>query len=221
MSGALVLPTLNVSLAEEQEMWCPHCGGEIDGKFAALYDRFWSKVNKDGPVPAHAPELGQCWVWTATFGTHGYGELSVDGRRETTHRLSWKMAHGEIVGGLHVLHKCDHKSCVRPSHLFLGTQLENMRDVVARGLRKPATGDRHGSRTHPERVARGDRSGARTHPERWARGEQHRDAKLTGAQVLEIRAKGESETLRSLASEYGVSKGAIQKILDGKSWRHI
>jgi hypothetical protein len=96
--------------------------------------RFWAKVNKNGPVPLHVPELGQCWEWTAYRGKFGYGEVgrSRPRRVELAHRVAWEFANGP-AGEMCVLHKCDHPPCVRASHLFLGTRTENMADKIRKG----------------------------------------------------------------------------------------
>jgi hypothetical protein len=93
--------------------------------------RFWSKVNKDGPVLR--PELGPCWEWTASLVTGGYGGFSVRRRQTRAHRYSWEETNGPVPSGLFVLHRCDNPPCVRPSHLFLGTIQDNVDDMMAKG----------------------------------------------------------------------------------------
>ena len=95
-------------------------------------ERFWAKVDQDGPVPKHRPELGQCWVWTANTIPKGYGLF---GRKRYAHRYSWTLHYGTIPGKLWVLHKCDNPPCVRPDHLFLGTARDNYEDMRAKGRR--------------------------------------------------------------------------------------
>jgi hypothetical protein len=183
-------------------------------------DRFWPKVNRDGPVPEHVPHLGPCWVWTASK-TSGYGQLSMPGTKPSlAHRVSYSLHFGELPADplIFVLHRCDNRACVRPEHLFLGTQADNMADCaskgrcgatvkperLARGDRngsrtKPhriPRGERHGSRTKPEKVARGARSGAHTHPERLARGERN------GAYTKpERRPRGENHGVSKLTED--------------------
>lgn len=101
-------------------------------------DRFWSKVDKSGPIPAHCPEIGACWVWTAARNgspNHQYGAIRIHGGRKTvhTHRMSWQIANGPIPAGMYVCHKCDNPACCNPSHLFLGDQGANMRDCASKG----------------------------------------------------------------------------------------
>lgn len=97
--------------------------------------RFWSKVDRNGP--AH-PELGtRCWVWTASTAA-GYGNFCV--RRPLnvgSHRFSWELSNGPIPEGLWVLHRCDNRRCVNPAHLFLGTAKDNVRDMIAKGRDVP------------------------------------------------------------------------------------
>jgi len=94
-------------------------------------DRFWAKVNKNGPTPEHA--LGPCWVWTGARSQFGYGNLTTNGKQENAHRVSWEIHFGPIPDGIRVLHACDNPPCVRPFHLFLGTQKDNNRDREAKG----------------------------------------------------------------------------------------
>jgi hypothetical protein len=87
-------------------------------------DRFWEKVkkNKDG-----------CWEWTANKMRLGYGMFRFDKIWQLSHRVSWKITNGPIPEGLNVLHRCDNPACVRPDHLFLGTQIDNIKDMVKKG----------------------------------------------------------------------------------------
>lgn len=154
--------------------------------------RFWSKVDKNGPVPPHMPHLGNCWLWTGVPGSHGYGQLSPGSRginQETSHRASWIIHYGIIPLDQCVLHKCDNRLCVRPDHLFLGTRIDNNRDALEKG-RVPS-------------------------------GEQSVNHKLTSVQVQEIRSRYEPNVISEsdLAKEYGVSQGVIHKILSGQGWR--
>jgi hypothetical protein len=98
-------------------------------------ERFWEKVNKDGPIPEHCPELGQCWIWTAASrGTFGYGLLGgAPGEKgQLAHRVSWQLHFGPIPDGIKVLHHCDNPPCVRPDHLFLGTLKDNTQDMLSK-----------------------------------------------------------------------------------------
>ena len=101
-----------------------------------LEDRFWEKVKKtDG-----------CWIWTAARHWFGYGKFFIKKGQplQLAHRISYRLAFGEIPDGLQVLHHCDVPECVRPEHLFLGTQRDNMRDCRAKGRWKYKPRDQSG-----------------------------------------------------------------------------
>jgi hypothetical protein len=84
--------------------------------------RFWSYVNRtDG-----------CWEWAGGRLATGYGYFRLKGRPVTAHRFAWYLAHGNIPPGAFVCHRCDNRKCANPEHLFLGSHLDNMADVVAR-----------------------------------------------------------------------------------------
>lgn len=79
--------------------------------------------------------MSGCWLWTAGSNIYGYGAIQA-GRRSQhllrAHRVSWQLHRGPVPVGLLVLHRCDTPACVNPSHLFLGTQPDNIRDKVAK-----------------------------------------------------------------------------------------
>ena len=85
---------------------------------------FWSKVDM--------PSLLGCWNWTG-YKIRGYGHTRWNGRYQYAHRVSYQIAYGDIPEGLLVLHKCDNRSCVNPTHLYVGTHSDNMRDMIERG----------------------------------------------------------------------------------------
>src|SRR5258708_2314691 len=83
-------------------------------------ERFWEKVDKDGPIPEKSPELGKCQIWTGAKDKKGYGNFTVAVRKTgKAHRFSFLLAYGWILEKPYqVDHKCENTSCVRPSHLI-------------------------------------------------------------------------------------------------------
>lgn len=178
-----------------------------------LADRFWEKVNQDGPIPEHCPELGPCWVWTAKLGWGGYGAFFIDGTYHAAHRVSWVLAYGSIPDDLLCLHKCDWRSCIRPDHLFLGSDADNAADRDAKGrTRSPG----------PMNPPRGDGHWSRLRPEQRARGSGHGRSKLREEQVVEIRRRGANgEEHLAIAQDYGVTRATVSLILERRTWRHL
>jgi hypothetical protein len=89
-------------------------------------ERFWANVNK----------TEGCWLWAASKMTRGYGQFypSNSGHQNVgAHRYAWQLENGPIPERLLVLHKCDVRDCVNPSHLFLGTNHDNTMDAVKKG----------------------------------------------------------------------------------------
>jgi hypothetical protein len=156
-------------------------------------ERFWSKVNQDGPIPTHCPELGPCWIWTASRVPAGYGQFYFNHRPRGAHIFAYLLTYGDLPPDMpHVLHQCDGAAvgCVRPSHLMAGTQTSNVADMVSKG-----------------RQQRGERSGK---------------ARLTETQVREIRAKyRDGVRVKDLATEYHVVHSAISSIISRRKWGHI
>jgi hypothetical protein len=92
-------------------------------------ERFWSLVR-----PAGALDETVCWLWPLRTDDGGYGRLGFGGRGgQKAHRVAWELVHGSIPDGMRVLHKCDNPPCCNPTHLFLGSQQDNIADRQAKG----------------------------------------------------------------------------------------
>ena len=148
-----------------------------------LEDRFWSKVRKSE----------NCWEWTACVNQQGYGQFNGKPRWSTcmlAHRVAWCITNGPIPEGIHILHRCDNPLCVRPDHLFLGDQADNMRDMAAKGRHRGMTGKRHPY--------------------------DYRGQKLTREKAEQIReAKGKHA---AIARKFGVSPSMVSRIKHGICW---
>lgn len=169
-------------------------------------ERFWDKVNKNGPSLAGNPELGQCWLWLGSSRHKGYGAFvySLDGEvvQGRAHRYSYQIHCGRIPPGLCVLHKCDNPPCVNPSHLFPGTKSDNNRDKVNKGRHVPG-----GTYTTGQ----------------YKRGINHHAAKLTPELVRHMRVDYASGGMSysKLAKKYGMSIGSTWRIVNRRAWKHV
>lgn len=180
---------------EARRGYCRACLGIKD---ITPEQAFWSHVDKNGPVPAHVPELGKCWGWTAHLAPNGYGNFGgktiPPGARRYAHRASYYFHTGVVPGQLNVLHKCDNRRCVRPDHLFLGTQLDNVRDMAQKGRRVSNV----------------------------PKGPDHHFAKFTAEKVRELRslyASGVGPT--ELGRRYGVTAQSAWSVAVRKTWKHV
>ena len=164
---------------------------------------------------AHAKRVGSCLEWQGYVRPNGYGMVGtpVEGARYA-HRVAWLLVNGEIPEGQFVLHRCDNRRCIEPSHLFLGTHTDNMRDMANKG--------RQVFQQNPEKVARGPRHGHAKQPGAWPRGSSVGNAKLCESDIPRIRAMSEWGTPGAeIARKYNVSRGLIYHILKGRAWTHV
>jgi len=147
--------------------------------------RFWSKVNKSG----------ECWKWVGAIfsADKPYGQFTIQGDVSVrAHRVSWSISNGRIPDGMHICHRCDNPPCVRPDHLFLGTDLDNVRDMIAKGRMRKAGG------------------------------EGHPKARLNDVAVRAIRHMyRRGVTTERIAAAYGMSETAIRYAARGRNWRFV
>jgi hypothetical protein len=87
-----------------------------------LPSKFWNKVDKGD----------DCWIWQGAKTPIGYGQISINGERDYVHRLAWAEANQRSIDK-QINHHCDNPACVRPEHLYEGTQADNRQDAVKRG----------------------------------------------------------------------------------------
>jgi len=168
-------------------------------------DRFLSKVDK----------TDSCWLWTAAVSHNGYGFFKLHPIMVKAHRWSYEHFVGPIPDGMLVLHSCDVPRCVNPDHLFLGTQKQNIADMMQKG-RDP---DRTLNVKHLQKAI----NVLAENPELRARGERQALAKLTEAQVREIRAlyAAGMGTMEAIGRRFGVGLSATSSIIRRKTWKHV
>lgn len=133
-----------------------------------------------------------CWLWTGAK-TTGYGVMCVRRKLMLAHRIAFGLDTGQEPDA--VCHKCDVRPCCNPAHLFGGTRADNNRDMTAKGRHAAHIGTHH-----------------------VPSGEAHYRAKLTSAQVAEVRRRllaGEHQ--RVIAKEFGVSQSTAWRIKTGWS----
>jgi hypothetical protein len=155
--------------------------------------RFWSHVNKNGPI--HPVLKTKCWVWTSTINKKsGYGQITLPGHlKKYAHRFSWEIHFESIPEGLNVCHKCDNRLCVNPDHIFIGTDFDNEQDKWRKGRGKHPIGELNGY------------------------------AKLTVNEVIQIRqlyATGK-HTYVSIANIFHITFQTVHSIVKYKIWKHI
>lgn len=157
-----------------------------------LLERFWSRVKVGAP--------NECWPWQPLFvktfaSAKDYGHFTHKWVIYHSHRLAWEFTYGPVPDGLWVLHKCDNPPCCNPRHLFLGTDLDNKHDSIAKGR-------------------------ARYTPQP---GEKHGQAKLTEDDVRFIRAAYKPGEVRliDLARWFGIDQAHVSEIVHRHKWKHL
>jgi hypothetical protein len=140
----------------------------------------------------------ECWPWSGSIGSDGYGKAKRLGKTLRAHRLVYSYYKGEIPANHFVCHSCDNPLCVNPRHLWTGTHKENELDKTNKGRRSP--------------------SPSISHPNTLSRGENHHKAKLKNNDVDHILQS--KEPTKILVQKYNVSRTTIQRIRKGLSWGH-
>lgn len=152
-------------------------------------NRFWNKVDKSGGPDA-------CWLWSVGKNDKGYGMFLIDGQRIRAHRIAWALSKGSIPNddsyhGLCVLHRCDVPACCNPSHLFLGTNADNVADRESKHRNCPGEVNVSAKLTNKQAL-----------------------------EIRALYSVGDT-TYNKLASQFGVSKITIKSIIRRETWKHL
>ena len=136
---------------------------------------------------------GECWVYPNKPAVNGYIYLSIDNKKTLSHRLFYRLFKGGIPKNSFVLHKCDNKRCCNPEHLFIGTQKDNMQDMISKNRQKFFLKE----------------------------GMEHPFRKINIDIVKKIRKEHETKSFRELAKIYGLGKTTIEQIINKRIWKNV
>jgi hypothetical protein len=191
-----------------------------------IVDRLWSKVDMNGgperlrweTIKDAEGDGSPCWIWLGTKNNLGYGSVCI-GRENGVqrlvgaHRFAWKLANGPIPEDMHVCHYCDHRACVNPAHLYLGTHGDHAAYMSKKGHCM--------AQLYPEKVSRGDTHYLHLHPEK-RNGVLNSASRLTEEDVKEIRRLRQTgKPLQELAHRFNVTFTNIDLICRRKTWKHL
>lgn len=147
--------------------------------------RLWSKVCVKG--------IGECWEYKERLNEHGYGVFHVKKKSILAHRMAYIITFGVNIDGMIIMHTCDNPRCCNPSHLKIGIQSDNVKDMINKGRNVVLAGSKHYK------------------------------SKLTEADVINIRKYYDSGQMKvkELSEKYKVNMNNIDFIIKRKTWKHI
>lgn len=152
-------------------------------KRASIERRFWKGLVK-GP---------SCWVWGGAKSALGYGRMTAGRKTQLkTHRVSWMLHHGSLANEAAVLHRCDNPCCCNPDHLFLGTQMDNVIDMIQKNRNSAP-------------------------PKTY--GEKHHNTKFSEAAARAILC--DTRAAETIAAEYGISAKTVYRLRHGLTWKKL
>lgn len=142
-----------------------------------------------------------CWIFMGAINTFGYGIVGTGGRgkpNDRAHRITYRHFCGDIPSGMFVCHRCDVPCCCNPDHLFLGTNKDNVKDMISKGRNSLPPRNPH------------------------VVGSVHPGSKLTEDQVIQIRAAYRNGIKqKDLAQQYGVVHQTISKVVNNHRFKHV
>lgn len=143
-------------------------------------ERFETKFQKLSKI--------ECWNWNAGKSKTGYGVFWLDGKQQSAHRVSYNFYIGTIADNMVVCHSCDNKSCVNPNHLWLGTQSDNVHDMLDK------------ERTNQPK------------------GEKHWNSKLTEEDVSKIREMSKTMKNSAISRILKIARQTVYNIVSNRNW---
>lgn len=133
-----------------------------------------------------------CWEFTGGKDKNGYGKIMLHGKNLRTHRVAYDLCVGDIPDDIWVLHNCDNPSCVNPSHLFLGTAMDNNHDMLNKGREITVVGT-----------------------DRW-------NSKFNEDMIREMRVLyANGMTQGAIANKFNTVRQTVQCIVNYKRWAHV
>ncbi len=194
--------------------------------FVPAEQNFTAKINKGGPIPAHKPDLGPCWLWNGSrHNSKGYGRVTVNRRRYLAHRYAFRLWVGDLIDGMEIDHLCRNTRCVNPRHLEQVTPEEHDARTPHGAYQKAKTHCPAGHAYTPENTRmQGNRRHCRAcdSPGTGLKGIHNGQSKLTDAIVIEARARrAAGERVGDLAAHYGVAQSVMSRALAGVTWSHV
>lgn len=146
-------------------------------------------MSKLKEILSRTEKVGDCLLWTGSRRKTGYGQISIKGKTQRTHRVVFELAFGKIPPSMCVCHRCDNPPCINPNHLFLDTHAGNMLDCKKKG-RRPSGNMAPTAKLNSAQVQQ-----IRRDYVPWV------------------------VSLRFLAKKYGVDQRTIRAILCGVTWK--
>jgi hypothetical protein len=138
-------------------------------------------------------KVSECLEFTGHICEAGYGLVWHGGKNRLAHRVSFELHNAPIMNEQHVMHSCDNRKCINPLHLELGSRVDNMQDMLAKGRANRAHGQRHGM------------------------------SKITAEIAAEIRRRyvphGKENSSSAMAREFGVTQAAVSAVIRGITWK--